>query len=537
MPLEAVAGEAASVFEPIQPELTHAAVRSVLLGPLPPQDSLAASDSSSTATSRSSAAALPSRLQPFIDEPSSGRALRIWFGSAVRPEREYLLHRLSRDLATIDRLLSEQVNAIVHHPRFQKLEASWRGLRHLVDQAANYPSTSIRVLDLSAAELRQDQEEPDVEQSELFRKVYTEALSTPGGEPFGVLIGDYEVQLNPVSRDDQGQQAHQRLDVRTVASVAQVATAAFCPFIAAASPALFGVDELAQLDRVGDLRRVFDQLSFLQWRKLRDDEHSRFVGLVLPRVLMRLPYQDDATREDGFRFAEDVSGPDRSKYLWGSAGYAFAGVLIRAFGESGWFAHIRGVRRGELGRGLVSGLPADYVDTDRWGVVPKMCTEVTITDELENELSGAGFMALCRCKYLDQAAFYSTPSVQKPVKYDRLSATLNARISSMLQYVLCVSRFAHYLKVIARHKVGQFSSAADCQRYLQRWITQYVSPDDSATEETKARLPLRKAEITVRERPDAPGSYDCVIHLWPHYALDELSGTIRMRTEISPATN
>jgi type VI secretion system protein ImpD len=477
------------------------------------------------------------RSQQFLEETRFDRALALWFGSTLRADREELLHKLSSDVAAIDRALGAQVNAILHHPRFQTLEASWRGLRYLVDQADNYPSTKVRMLDVSAAELRQDQEEAtDVEQSELFRKVYTEALSTPGGEPFGVLIGDYEVQLTPPSRDErQNRHAHNRLDVRTVASVSQVAAAAFSPFIAGAASGLLGLDEMAQLDRVADLQRVFEQLNFMPWRKLREDDHSRFVGLVLPRVLMRVPYPDDVAREDGFRFVEDVSGPDRSKYLWGSAAYAFGGVLVRAFGESGWFAHIRGVKRGELDRGLVAGLPTHSFETDRWGIAPKMCTEVTITDELENQLSEAGFLALCHCKYLEHAAFYNTPSVQKPQKYDRLSATLNARISSMLQYIFCVSRFAHYLKVIARHKVGQFGSAADCQRFLQRWITQYVTPDENATEATKASLPLRKAEITVRERVDAPGSYDCVLHLWPHYALDELTGTIQMRTEISPA--
>jgi type VI secretion system protein ImpD len=532
MPLDAVVGDAATVFEPIQTQLASRPLRVALLEGLPVRH-----DSSATETRRPSPD-LGTVAQQFLEATTPEGSLQIWFGTALRAERDYLLNRLSGDIATIDRLLQEQVNEVLHHPKFQTLEATWRGIKHLVDEAADFRSTIVRALDISATELRQDQEDAtDVEQSELFRKIYTQALSTPGGEPFGVLIGDYEVQLRPVLGDREAPHAHHRIDVRTVSSVAQIATAAFCPFVAAASPSLFGIDELAQLDRIGDMQRVFEQLSFLPWRKLREDEHSRFVGLVLPRVLMRLPYRDDATREDGFRFVEDVSGPERNKYLWGSAGYAFAGVLIRAFGESGWFAHIRGVRRGELGRGLVGGLPTHYGDTDRWGVVPKMCTEVTITDEMETELSAAGFMALCQCKYLEQAAFYSTPSVQKPQKYDRLSATLNARISSMLQYILCVSRFAHYLKVIARHKVGQFGSAADCERYLKRWIVQYVSPDDAATEETKARLPLRKAEIAVRERPDSPGSYDCVIHLWPHYALDELSGTIRLRTEISPAPN
>jgi type VI secretion system ImpC/EvpB family protein len=476
-------------------------------------------------------------LQRFLAEPSAAGALRAWFGPGMPADREQVLHRLSQDLATIDLLLCDQVNAIIHHHRFQSLEASWRGLRYLVDQADEYLSVKVRLLDLSAGELQQDQENaPEVEQSELFRKVYTDALSTPGGEPFGVLIGDYQVQVKPISAESR---LHGRLqnslDVRTVSSIAQIATAAFCPFVAAASPSLFGVDEFGQFEHLLEPERVFQQLDFLPWRKLRDDEHSRFVGLALPRILMRAPYEDDFTREDGFRYVEDFSGPGRGKYLWGNAGYAFAGVLIRSFGQSGWYAHIRGVRHGELDGGLVTGLPTHCFSTDRWGIAPKMCTEVTITDQLENRLGELGFLALCQCKYTEQAAFYTTPSVQKAQQYDQLSATLNAKISSMLQYIMCVSRFAHYVKVISRHKVGKFTSAADCQKLLQRWITQYVCPDSSATAEVKAKLPLRKAEINVQERLNSPGCYDCILRLWPHYALDELSGTIQLRAEIAPA--
>ena len=538
MGLEPVPDHADRGLQPIQPHFSYPAAAAVVLDLSPESEPVldASLETNLHSIVQTVAKVSDSRLERFLSESSLVGALCAWFGAALPAGRKSIVHRLSYHLAMIDQLISQQVNAIVHHPRFQSLEASWRGLSYLVDQADEHSTVKVRFLNLSALELQQDQEyASDVEQSALFRKVYTEALSTPGGEPFSVLIGDYEVQLKPVPRDERSRgEYHRRVDARTLASVSQIATAAFCPFIASASPTLFGVDEFSQLEHATVPERIFEQLDYLPWRKLREDEHSRFVGLTLPRTLMRVPYHDDCLREDGFRFVEDVAGPGRGKYLWGSSAYAFAGVLIRAFSQSGWFAHIRGVRRGELDGGLVTGLPTHCFGTDRWRVAPKMCTDVGITDQLETQLSELGFLALCQCKYTEYCAFYTTPSLQKAQKYDRLPATLNAKLSAMLQYVLCVSRFAHYLKVIARHKIGQFSSAIDCQKSLQRWITQYVCPDANATEQVKARLPLRKAEITVQERIDNPGSFDCIVRLWPHYALDELTGTIQVRTEIAP---
>ena len=263
-------------------------------------------------------------------------------------------------------------------------------------------------------------------------------------------------------------------------------------------------------------------------------EDARFVGVTVPRVLMRTPYEDDGSRVDQFRFHEDVAGPDRSKYLWGGANYAFGGVLIRAFAEAGWLADIRGVKRGVEGGGIVTNLPRHSFGTDRSGLVTKSSTDVIITDELEKPLSDAGFLPLCHCKDTEYSAFYSNQSLQKPAIYDRPAATMNARISAMLQYMLCVSRFAHYVKVLARDKLGAFTEYEDFQRFLQNWIVRYVTNDHEASPEVKARYPLRDAEVRVEPLPGKPGSYHCQMRLLPHYELDELQAAVRVVAELSP---
>jgi type VI secretion system ImpC/EvpB family protein len=469
-------------------------------------------------------------LDAFLAEPTVGRALRVWFGAALPEEKEQLVVRLNRDVAHIDQLLNAQLNAILHQPAFQRLEASWRGLEYLVHRvdAESDPGLKVRVLNVSWRELERDFERStDFDQSQLFRKVYDGEFGHPGGEPFGVLVGDYEVhpRVSP---------GHPHDDVGVIKAISQVAAAAFCPFIAAASPSMFGLDDFRGLENSLDHARTFQQTDYLKWRALRDTEDARFVGLTLPRVLMRLPYEDDGSRVDHFQFREDVEGPDRSKYLWGNAAFAMAGTMVRAYAQAGWLADIRGVQRNIEGGGLVTDLPVHCFSTDAPGVAPKASTDVVITDILEKELSDLGFIPLCDCKDTNYSAFYSNQSIQKSKKYDRQNATTNAKISSMLQYMLCVSRFAHYIKVLGRDKVGSFTETEELERFLQNWIVRYVTADSEASPQVKAGHPLREANVQVRTIPGKAGAYQCVMHLAPHYELDELSATVRVATELAP---
>jgi type VI secretion system ImpC/EvpB family protein len=479
----------------------------------------------------SAAGSAAEKLDTFLREPSLKKALADWLLWTLPPGASIDTHAipglLARDIAGLDAAISAQLNSILHHPRFQKLESSWRGLRYLADRIDEDANVRVQVLHLPWKELVRDMERAvEFDQSQLFRKVYSEEFDMPGGQPFGLLLGDYEIHHRPTAE-------HPFDDVGVLGSVSHLAAASFTPFVAGVHPSMFGVDRFTGLEMPLNLSGTFEQLEYLKWKAFRDSEDSRFVGLSMPRVLMRLPYEDEGDRVDGFRFREDVSRPDQSQYLWGNAAYAFGAVVIRAFSESGWLARIRGVRRGEESGGLAPDLPVHCFSTDRRGIAPKCSTDSVVTDYQEQELGELGFIPLCHCPDTEFSAFYGNQSTQNPKKYDEQAATTNARLSSMLQYMLCVSRFAHYIKVIARDKIGSFAEAEECERFLHDWLQNYVISDSDASPDRKARYPLREATVRVRENPEKPGAYLCVAHLWPHYELDELSNTMRIATELT----
>jgi type VI secretion system ImpC/EvpB family protein len=482
-------------------------------------------------------------LDRFLKEESPGQALVQWLGlegtGAPVPSRAEISRRLSRDIAHLDSLLSEQVNAILHHPEFQKLEASWRGLRYLVKKLPDDDSVKIkiRILNLAWKELVQDQMGAlEFDQSQLFRKVYENEFGHPGGEPYGVLLADYEIRPH-LSED------HPYNDMEALAKISGVAAAAFAPFIAGLHPSFFKVNSFTELERQINLPLLFSRTEYDRWHRLRKIEDARFVGLTMPRVLMRLPYTGENARGLGFDFREDVNVPDRRNYLWGNAVYAFGGVLMRSFANSRWLAEIRGARQivDERGKrycvddgGLVTGLPAHSFSTDRLGVVTKCSTDLIITDAEEKQLGELGFISLCHAYDTEFSVFYGNQSIQKPAVYDDPKATVNARLSAMLQYILCVSRFAHYIKVMARDWIGTVATPEECELRMRRWLQNYTTANDSAGAEVKARYPLREASVDVRELLDKPGSYDCTIHLRPHFQLDNLFTTMKFTTELAP---
>ena len=461
-------------------------------------------------------------LDAFLAEPDPYRALILWLRRG-RWTRRQIIDELDDAVAAIDTRLNDQLNAILHHPDLQRLEASWRGLHFLVARSSGQPGIKVRVLDLAWSELARDLERAiEFDQSQLFNKIYSDEFGTPGGEPFGVILGDYAFSHRKPS------------DMEAIESLSHVAAAAFAPIVMGAAPTLFGVDDFSMLAPPLDLPRTFDQLEYLKWRQFRDTEDARFVGLVLPHVLARKPYTDSGQRSDAFLFHEQVGGPDNSRYLWGNAVYAFGSVLVRAFAESGWLASIQGVERGIESGGLVTGLPQHCFASDPAGVAPKYSTDMLITDRDEKTLGELGFMPLCFCKDTPWSAFFGSASVQQPRRFDELIATVNARLSSMLQYMFCVARFAHYLKVIGRDRVGSFMTAEQVQDYLQRWLHRYTIDDDEASSQAKARAPLREGRVDVRELPGKPGRYYCVMHLRPHFQLDQVVTAVKLVTEISP---
>jgi type VI secretion system protein ImpC len=419
-------------------------------------------------------------------------------------------------IAEIDRLLSAQLNEILHHEEFQRLEASWRGLHHLVFETETSTLLKIRVMNISKKELLKDLEKAiEFDQSATFKKIYEEEFGTFGGAPFGTLIGDYEFSNHPQ-------------DQLLLQKMAQVAAAAHAPFVTAASPQLFGWDTYSDLTEVRDLAKIFDRTEYLKWRSFRESDDSRYVGLCLPHTLMRLPYGEESVPTETFRFEEDVDGTDHKKYLWGNAAYSFGTRLTEAFALYNWCVAIRGVEGG----GLVQGLPYHTFKTDEGEVALKCPTEIAITDRREKEFSDLGFIPLVHCKNTDYAAFFGAQSAQKAKKYDTDFANANARLSTQLPYIFAMSRFAHYLKAMMRDKIGSFMSRKDCELFLNQWIQNYVTPDDTASADTKARYPLREARIEVADVPGKPGAYKAIAFMRPHFQLDELTVSLRLVAEL-----
>lgn len=427
-----------------------------------------------------------------------------------------LVASIDARVAELDKLISAQLNSIMHTPEFQTLEASWRGLKYLVRESETSPMLKIKVLNTSKKDLIKDfKTASDFDQSALFKKVYEEEYGTFGGGPYAALVGDYDFGRHPE-------------DFYLLDQVSHVAAAAHAPFISAASPTLFGMETFTDIGKPRDLSKVFDTVEYAKWKSFRESEDSRYVGLVLPNVLGRLPYGRDTVPVEEFNFEEDCDGSNHDKYLWTNASYAFATRLTEAFSNFGWLAAIRGVEGG----GLVNNLPTHTFQTDDGEVALKCPTEVAITDRNEKLLSDLGFISLVHCKNTDYAAFFSGQSTQRAKVYNTDAANANARLSSQLPYIFAVSRIAHYMKAIMRDKIGSFASRQGVQDYLNTWLSQYVLLDDSASQESKAKFPLREAQVDVVEVPGKPGVYRAAAFLRPHFQLDELTISLRLVAEL-----
>jgi type VI secretion system protein ImpC len=427
---------------------------------------------------------------------------------------------LDARVAEIDKLISEQLSAVMHAKEFQKLEGTWQGLHYLCKQTSTGSMMKIKMFNAPKKDLIRDfRTAVDFDQSALFKKVYEEEFGTFGGAPFAALLGDFEITRQPE-------------DLYFVEQMSHIAAASHAPFITAASPELMGLETYSDLSKPRDLSKVFDTVEYAKWRSFRDSEDSRYVGLTLPRFLGRLPYNPkDGTTVEGFNFVEEVDGSDHSKYLWCNAAWAMGARLTQAFEKYSWCAAIRGVEGG----GLVEDLPTHTFKTDDGDVALKCPTEIAITDRREKELSDLGFIPLVHCKNTDYAAFFGAQSVQKARKYDSPAANANAVLSTQLQYIFAVSRIAHYLKAMMRDKIGSFASATSVETFLNRWISQYVLLDDNANQELKAQFPLREASIQVSEIPGKPGAYRATSFLRPHFQLDELSVSLRLVAELPAA--
>lgn len=421
-------------------------------------------------------------------------------------------------IAEIDDLISAELNEILHHPEVQALEGAWRGLHYLVMNAETGTSLKLRLLNASKGDLLKDLEKAvEFDQSTLFKKLYEEEYGTFGGQPYSCLIGDYSFGRHPQ-------------DMALIEKLAEVAAAAHAPFIAAADPKLFDLGSFTELGVPRDLSKIFESAELIKWRSFRESENSRYVSLVMPRVLMRLPYGPDTVPVEGVGFVEDTDGRDHAKYLWGNAAYALGERIAKAFSLYSWTAAIRGVEGG----GKVEGLPTHTFLTDEGDIALKCPTEVAITDRREKELSDLGLIALVHCKGTDYAAFFGGQTANKPRKYNTTAANANAELSARLPYVLNASRFAHYIKVMMRDKVGTFMSRDNVQAFLNTWMSEYILDKDDAGQALKAQYPLRAGRVDVVDVAGKPGSYRATVFLRPHFQLEELTASIRLVAELPP---
>lgn len=433
-------------------------------------------------------------------------------------------NRIARLVALIDTLINKQLNVIIHHKKFQALESSWRGLQTLALASAKTKNVKIRVLNVNWSELSRDLSRAiEFDQSQLFNKVYSNEFDMPGGTPYGVILADFEIYL-------ARQKESKYNDLNTLEELSHIAAAAFCPIICAAAPSLLGLDSFAELSSPIDYSEVVRQKEFIEWRQLRDQEDVRFIALTLPRFIIRKPYTNEITQLGNIRFKESTL--HTSDYLWANGCYAIGTILIREFASVNWFSHIEGAPRDTIAGGIIDYFSSSDFLTDSPNVNNKILTEALVTDSREKELSQLGFISLCHCYDSDLMAIHSYSSIQNSKHFSNQHTRANARLSAMLQHILCASRFAHYIKVIIRDKIGSFINARVCENDLQKWLNKYSSGRDDLSWDLQARYPLREARVSVSETVANAGKFNCDIYLKPHYTASHLVAELKLSTEL-----
>jgi type VI secretion system protein ImpC len=422
-------------------------------------------------------------------------------------------------IAALDKKLTEQVNKIIHHEDFQKLESAWRGLHYLVNNTETDEQLKIRVMNVSKQELGKTLKRykgTAWDQSPLFKKLYEEEYGQFGGEPYGALVGDYHFDHTPP-------------DVELLSELSKLAASAHAPFITGASPSVMQMESWQELANPRDLTKIFTTPEYAAWRSLRESDDARYLAMCMPRFLARLPYGAKTSPVDEFDFEEDTADATHTKYSWANAAYAMAVNVNRSFKSYGWCSRIRGIESG----GAVENLPTHSFPSDDGGVDMKCPTEIAISDRREAELSKNGFLSMIHRKNSDFAAFISGQSLQKPQEYDDPDATANAALAARLPYLFACNRFAHYLKCIVRDKIGSFRSRDAMQNWLNEWILNYVDGDPmNSSEETKAKRPLAAAQVEVEEVEGAPGYYQSKFYLKPHYQLEGLTVSLRLVSKL-----
>ena len=428
------------------------------------------------------------------------------------------LLRVDHDLALLDRLLAAQMDAVLHHPAFQTLEAAWRGLKFLVDRTDFRQRVKIEVLDVSKETLRQDFEDaPELIQSGLYRLTYIDEYDTPGAYPIAVVIANYEFDANAP-------------DIALLRNISKVAAAAHMPFIGAASPAFFGRDSMEEVTGIRDLQGHFERPTYLKWRAFRETEDARYVGLTLPRFLARLPYEHDTASVRALNYTENVRSGGRDAFLWANPAFAFAVNLVRSFVNNGWCLQIRGPRAG----GLIRDLPVHLYDLDT-GHAGKISTDALIPETREFEFAELGLIALSWTSNHDYACFYSAHSTQKPADFDTREAAANSRINARLPYIFLVSRIAHYLKMIQRENIGTTKDRRLLELELNNWVKGLVTAMTTPGDDLQSAHPLRAAQVEVEDIEDNPGFFRIRLYIVPHFQIEGMDVSLSLMSQMPKA--
>lgn len=435
-----------------------------------------------------------------------------------------VLRIISAQIAIIDELINNLLNSILHNPIFQAMEARWRGLYFLTQESALNKNVKIRLLDITWNETHKDLTRLEFDQSALFEKIYNEEFGTPGGKPFGLLINDHYVNL---------QEKNSRKDIDTLTGLADIASVAFCPIILGVAPESFEVDSFSDITFTDNLPEIFKQPAYFRWNNFRKNSSAKFVGLTLPHVLMRTPYAATNLQENYFCFHEDVHQPKQKGYLWGNTCFAFALSIIRSFNLTSWFGYIRGVPSdlNKFTNGEISQLPVTTHETEKSCLNTKFATEILIDECDESIFSELGFISFCTNKKTGHALLYNSMSASKVADYYS-DIDYDVKISANLQYILCASRFAHYIKVISRDSIGEITDATELQIKLTNWIRKYIAKNE-IDDILRAKYPLQDAQVKISEIPGKPGSYNCIINLQPRYQLEKVNTALTLTTELA----
>lgn len=426
-------------------------------------------------------------------------------------------------IAEIDKRIAAQINRILHHEAFQKLEGTWRGLHYLVSQSPESRDIRIRVLNISfrdASRCLKKYPGTTWDQSPLFKLIYENEFGTAGGEPFGCLIGDYYFDESPPC-------------VEMLKGMSKIVSAAHVPFIAGLSPRIMNMESWEELENPCDYNRILNVPEYMQWHRLRDDPDSRYVALTLPRVLARVPYGCRSQSVSGMDFEEDVGAGTFRNFCWMNAAYVMGRNVIHAYEKYGWCVRICNAEGGGYADLTLPRVSA-AVDDESPVFMP---LETALTDQREQELSRNGFLVLSSLKDDRGAVFQYGQTLYRPKVFSSAEATQNEALSSQLPCVFAVCRFAHYIKCILRDKIGGFPNPDEAEKWLNDWLSNYVSGDPDAPDEVKAKYPMSEARVRFLKQKENPGRHEVVIFLKPHYQIDGLTAAVKLTAQTMEREN